>query len=170
MRPDSSEYAPYYAGYVSLVPDGDIDRTLTEQFDDTVALLRRATPEQEVAGYAEGKWSVREALGHVVETERMFMARALWFARVPGADLPGMDQDAWVRTGGHQARTVADHLDEWTVVRASTVALLEGLPDDAHERAGIASGVRFTVRAFFWIVAGHELHHRRLFTERYGLA
>lgn len=170
MRPDSSEFAPYYAGYVARVPDGDIRDILTEQFDETTALLRRATPEQEVTRYAEGKWSVREALGHVVECERMFAGRALWFAREPGTELPGMDQDAWVRTGEHHTRSVADHLEEWAAVRRSTVALARGLPDDALGRSGVASGVRFTVRAFFWIVAGHELHHRTLFIERYGIS
>jgi len=170
MRPDSSEFAPYYAGYVALVPDGDIAEILTEQIEDTTARLRRATPEQEVSRYAEGKWSVREALGHLVETERMFASRALWFAREPDSELPGMDQDGWVRMAGHHARTLGDHLEEWAHVRRSTVALLRGLPEGSLERSGVASGVRFTVRAFFWIVAGHELHHRDLFAERYGIS
>jgi len=80
-----------------------------------------------------------------------------------------MDQDAWVLTGDHHGRSVSDHLEEWAAVRRSTLALLGGLPEEALGHAGVASGVRFTVRAFFWIIAGHELHHRTLFSERYGI-
>lgn len=168
-RPDSSEYAPYYAGYVDLVPDGEIRRTLTDQLRDTLALLRTVPFEQETRAYEEGKWSVRQAVGHLVETERMFIGRALWFARGAEVELPGMDQDAWVQTGEHDARPLVRHLAEWSAVRGSTLALLGALPADAHLRTGIASGVSFSVRSFFWIVAGHELHHRRLFEDRYGI-
>jgi len=168
-RPDPSEYAPYYATYVSLVPDGDIAALLAAQIEASAAQLDAVPTDRERYRYAEGKWSIREALGHVVETERMFIGRALWIARTPGIDLPGMDQDAWIVTGEHDARPIASHLDEWRAVRASTLALLDGLPESALEQRGIASGVTFSVRAFFWIVAGHELHHRMLFRERYGL-
>lgn len=168
-RPTPNEYAPYYAGYVDLVPDGDILETLERQLPDTLARLRATPPERETFRYAEGKWSVREAVGHVVESERMFAGRALWIARQPEVALPGMDQDAWVREADHDARPLARHLDEWSTVRESTLRLLESLPADTHRRTGIASGVSFSVRAFFWIVAGHELHHRRLFEERYGI-
>ncbi len=168
-RPASSEYAPYYAGYVDLVPDGEIGAILAEQIARSVSLLRAVPADRETARYAEGKWSVRESLGHVVETERMFTSRALWIARAPDVELPGMDQDAWVVAGGHHERPLARHLDEWAAVRNSTLRLLENLPADSFERTGIASGVTFSVRAFFWIVAGHELHHRRLFRERYGI-
>jgi len=169
-RPDASEFAPYYATYVSLVPDGDIGEILAGQLEESLAQLREVPGERERHRYAEGKWSIREALGHVVETERMFVGRALWIARVPGIELPGMDQDAWIGTGEHHHRSIADHLEEWRAVRASTLALLRGLPAAALERRGLASGVPFTVRSFFWIVAGHELHHRALFRDRYGLA
>jgi uncharacterized damage-inducible protein DinB len=168
-RPDRNEYAPYYATYVDLVPDGDIHATLAAQLPETLALLRTTPADRETWRYADGKWSVREAVGHLVETERMFIGRALWIARAEDVELPGMDQDAWVRTGEHHARPLERHLEEWSAVRASTLRLMEGLPSARHLRTGIASGVSFSVRAFFWIVAGHELHHRRLFRDRYGI-
>jgi len=168
-RPDPSEFAPYYATYVSLVPDGDIAERLAAQLEESVAQLGSVPAQRERYRYAEGKWSIREALGHVIETERMFIGRALWIARTPGIELPGMDQDAWIVTGEHDERTLASHLEEWRAVRASTLALLEGLPASALARRGVASGVTFSVRAFFWIVAGHELHHRALFRDRYGV-
>jgi uncharacterized damage-inducible protein DinB len=169
-RPASEEYAEYYRTYVSLVPEGDIGEILAAQIDDSIAQLESADAERERFRYAEGKWSVREAVGHVVETERMFTGRALWMARHPGIVLPGMDQDAWIVTGRHDERPLAGHLSEWRAVRASTIELLRGLPSSSLENRGIASGVTFSVRALFWIVAGHELHHRRLFAERYGLS
>ena len=168
-RPDSSEFAPYYAGYVDLVPDGDIREILADQLVESAALLRATPAERETWAYAPGKWTVREALGHVVETERMFTNRALWIARAPEVELPGMDQDAWVVTGEHGTRSVARQLDEWSAVRRNTLSLLANLPDAALRRTGIASGVSFSVRSFFWIVAGHELHHRRLFRESYRI-
>lgn len=169
IRPEHDEYAEYYRTYVALVPDGSIEEALAAQIEGSVAQLEAADAERELYRYAEGKWSVREAVGHVVETERMFMGRALWMARRPGIELPGMDQDAWIVTGDHHARPLAEHLREWRAVRSSTIELLRGLPTGALERRGIASGVTFSVRALFWIVAGHELHHRALFAERYGL-
>lgn len=167
--PDPSEYAPYYATYVSLVPERDIAELLAGQIEESMAQLAAVPKAKEQYRYAEGKWTIREALGHVVETERMFVGRALWIARTPGIELPGMDQDAWIVTGEHDARPISSHLAEWRSVRASTLALLAGLPASALEQRGVASGVSFSVRAFFWIVAGHELHHRTLFRERYGL-
>lgn len=168
-RPAPGDYAPYYAGYVELVSDGDIIDTLQGQHSASVALLSGLDEARERHRYAEGKWSVRECVGHLIDTERVFTHRLLWFARGYDAPLPGMDQDAWVDVDRADGRRLAHQLAEWRAVRSGLVALLEGLDPDAWAREGVASGVRFTVPALAWVVAGHELHHRRLFRERYGL-
>ncbi len=168
-RPEAGDHAEYYGRYVALVADGDIVETLESQPATTRRILSGLTEAQERFRYAPGKWSVRESMGHLVDTERVFTQRLLWFARGAEGALPGMDQDAWAATAGADARPLADQLAEWAHVRGGVVALLKGLGDDAWDRSGIASGVHFTVRSLPWIIAGHELHHRRLFTEAYGL-
>jgi len=93
-RPDPSEYAPYYETYVSLVPDEEIGARLENQLEESLAPLAAVPPDRETFRYAEGKWSIREAVGHIVECERVFANRALWISRVPAIELPGMEQDA----------------------------------------------------------------------------
>jgi hypothetical protein len=169
-RPDASEYAEYYHRYVALVPDGDIVATLASQIETTTVPLRAVPVERENWAYAPGKWTIRQSLGHVIDAERVFAGRALWMARDPDTALPSMEQDPWVERSPDGGRPLTDLLGEWEVVRAATVALFRGLDADALVRVGTASGVRFTVRSLAWIIAGHELHHRALFRERYGLA
>jgi hypothetical protein len=168
-RPDRSEYAEYYDRYVSLVPDGDVVEQLALQLPETLRLLDEVGPERETWSYEPGKWSFREVVGHLADTERVFADRALWIARAPDTPLPSMEQDDWAALSPARDRPLRDLLDEWTAARAAAVALLRGLDDAALARVGTASGRRFTVRSFPWIIAGHELHHRRLLRERYGL-
>ena len=166
-RPDPSEHADYYAQYVAQVPDGDILATLRDQLEDTLALLTGLTEERETWRYAEGKWNLRELVGHMIDTERMFSFRALAMARSDGVDLPGMDQDEWAESSNAGSRTLADLSEEWMAVRRSAVHLFASLDAEAAERSGRASGYSFTVRSFPWIIAGHELWHRKLIEERY---
>jgi hypothetical protein len=168
-RPDRSQYAEYYDRYVSLVPDGDIVETLTRQMAGSLDLLEAVEPERETWSYAADKWTVRESVGHIVDAERVFAGRALWIARDPDTPLPSMDQDLWAAHGNAGSRPLRDLLAEWQAVRACTIALVRGLDAEALARSGTASGVRFTVRSFPWIIAGHELHHGSVFRERYGL-
>lgn len=168
-RPGAGEFNPYYARYVAGVSDGDIVETLAVQWLETRALLAAAASDRERFRYAPGKWSLRESVGHVVDTERVFTQRILWFARGAADALPGMDQDAWVPASGADERPLADHLAEWQAVRGGLVALLQGLPYEAWGRGGTASGFPVSVRALPWIVAGHELHHRGLWREAYGV-
>lgn len=164
IRPASSDFAPAYAGYVALAPDAPLADTLRAQPDALARLVAGADPD---AAYAPGTWTVREALQHVVDTERVFALRALWFARGGGA-LPGFDQDAWVAADVSD-RTLSDLVAEARAVRAATLALLEGLPAAALDRRGEASGHAMTARAALFVVAGHTAHHMALFRERYGL-
>lgn len=168
-RPDPREYGEYYRRYVDLVPEGGLSETLAGQFAVTRALLSSVTPEQGMHRYTPGSWSVRQVVGHMIDTERVFANRALWIARQRDLDLPGMDQDVWAEVGGHQDRPVADLLDEWGCVRESTLHLMTGLPEGSDLKEGVASGTRVTVRALFWIIGGHELHHRVRLGEDYGI-
>jgi uncharacterized damage-inducible protein DinB len=167
-RPAADEYAPYYAGDISAVPDGgDLVVLLERQGAETVALLRSLSEEQGTHRYAPDKWSIREMIGHVIDSERVFTYRALRVARGDRTPMPGFDQDDWVRGSNAERRSLADLAAEFAALRASTVALFRGFDDAALVRRGVANNVEVTARALAWIVAGHERHHRNVLKERY---
>ncbi|MDA0329777.1 MAG: DinB family protein [Gemmatimonadetes bacterium] len=166
-RPADDEYVEYYRRYVAMVPDGDILETLRDQLGDTLELLKAVPSERETYRYAEGKWSLREVIGHLIDTERVFAFRALTMARSKDVDLPGMDQDEWVATSNAAGRSLADLTAEWTALRRSNVHMFAGMDAAAGARSGVASGNRFSVRSFAWIMAGHELWHRQLIKRDY---
>lgn len=168
-RPTSAETAPYYQGYIDLVPDGDIVEQLADQGDRTRRALEALRQERGLEAYAEGKWSVNELVLHLADTERMFAYRALAFARRDRAALPGMDQDQWNRASGANDRPLANIVEELAAVRVATVALFGGMDPAVGVEVGEASGARFTVRSLAWIIAGHELHHLGVLRERYGV-
>lgn len=165
-RPDSSEYAPYYGKYVSLVPEGDILATLERQWLETVALLAPREADADFR-YAPGKWSVKESLGHLIDTERVFSYRALRIARNDKTPLAGFEQDDYVKYGPFAHCRLSALLEEFTSVRKATVALFRALDEAAWTRRGVASNNEVTVRALAYMIAGHELHHRQIFQERY---
>jgi hypothetical protein len=167
VRPDQTEYAEFYRGYVSLVPDGDVADILRTQLPDTLGLLEDVTPEQETYRYAEGKWSLREVIGHLIDTERVFAYRALAMARSSDVELPGMDQDEWVRTSNAGGRDLRDLTKEWTSIRRASVHLFASMDAAMGQMTGVASGYEFSVRSFPWIIAGHELWHRKLIARDY---
>ena len=166
-RPETNEYAPYYGKYVSLVPDGDLVETLEREGAETFALLRGLTEEQGAHRYEPGKWSVRQLVGHVNDTERLFAYRLLAIARGERQPLPGMDQDEWMANVDFDARTLADLADEFEAVRGATVRLLRHLSPEALARRGTASDYEVTARALAYIIAGHAAHHVRILKERY---
>jgi len=167
IRPTSDEHAPYYGTYVAQVPDGDVIATLAEQIGETLELLRPLSEEQALFRYAPDKWSVKEILTHLTDAERVFMYRALSFARGATDSLPSFDENAWAPMAEADNVPLDELLDEFAAVRSATVSLLAHLPRDAWSRRGIASGKGVTVRALAWITAGHERHHRRVLQERY---
>jgi uncharacterized damage-inducible protein DinB len=168
-RPAEDDFAEYYGGYIGLVPDGDIVETLARQFEETRSLLASVPPDGEEYRYAEGKWSIREVVGHLLDTERVFAFRALWFARGAPDAQPGMEQDDWAAAANAGARPLADLVDEWAALRRSNVLMFGGFAAPAWSRRGRASGMELTVRAAAWIVAGHERHHLRGLRRDYGL-
>jgi hypothetical protein len=168
-KPDASEHAPYYCRYVDLVAPGDILGTLASQIDGNLAELRRVSEADSLKRYAPGKWSMREVLGHMIDTERIFAYRALRFARGDRTDLPGFEQDDYVAAAQFDRRPWAGLLEEFETVRRSNVLMFRGLGDEAWVRQGVANGNPMSVRAAAYVIAGHELHHMRVLREHYGL-
>lgn len=166
-RPVAAEYAPYYGRYIDKVPDGDLLRTLEDQGRETQAVLARLSEAKALHRYAPGKWSVKEVIGHVTDTERVYSYRALRFARGDATALPGFDENAWVPAGSFDARSLADLAAELDAVRRATLTLFRGLDAAALARRGTASDNAVSVRAIAWIIAGHERHHVALLHERY---
>jgi len=159
LRPRASEFAPFYAGYVALVPDAGWLERLHGQPDQFRALLSGYDPDRAMLPTAPGKWSLLEILAHIADTERVFAFRLLWFARGDASELPGFDQDAWVASSHANRRTIEQALDDLAAVRDATLTLLETIADDLAERTGVANGQPVTVRALAWIIAGHTQHH-----------
>jgi hypothetical protein len=168
-RPAPDEHAAYYGTYIGQVPDGDILELLATQVDETVALLSAVAPERETYRYAPGKWSIREVVGHIIDTERVFALRALWFARRAEGAQPSMDQDRWAEVSNAGDRPLADLIAELRAVRDASLALFASFDDEIGLRQGVASGNAFTVRAIAWIIAGHERHHRTILRREYGV-
>jgi hypothetical protein len=166
-RPATSEYAPYYDTYVRLVPDGDIGVILAQQIDESLAVYRSVSEEQARFRYAPDKWSIKQALGHVCDAERVFSYRALAFARADPNPLPSFEQDQWIPYADSDQRTWASLIDELKAVRSATVALFRSLNDAALLREGTASGKAVSVRALGFIAAGHERHHLAILQTRY---
>ena len=168
-RPDASEYAPYYGRYVSLVEDADVVSTLERQGRELSALVRSIPESRADFRYAEGKWSIRDLLGHVIDGERVFAFRALCFARGDAQPLPGFEQDDWapVASAGLASASIADLVEEFELLRRSNVRMLRRLTDADWTRTGIASGNPVSVRAIAFIMAGHVVHHTKVLRERY---
>jgi hypothetical protein len=166
-RPEPSEFADFYAGYIAGVPDGDLLQMLEAQGKETAALLGPVPEARGSFAYAPGKWTLKDVLGHVADGERVFSYRALRIARGDQIPLASFDENAWVPEAGAAARTVKDLVEELAAVRASTLALLRHLPVGAVTRKGTASGRTVSVRALAWIIAGHERHHLQILRERY---
>ena len=166
-RPQSNETGEYYFRYIDLIHSEDILATLKSQLSETEAFLAGISEQQSLHRYEPGKWTIREVLSHVNDTERVFVNRALWFARGFGDALPGFDQN--ISVAGASANGVPWNglTDEFSNVRKATISFFENLPSDAWMRRGIASDNPFTVNALAYIIAGHVDHHRKVISERY---
>jgi hypothetical protein len=166
-RPRPIEYGAYYQRYIGLVPDGDIIQTLSAQALNTIGLFESIDEEHSLYRYGPGKWSLREVLGHMIDTERVFCYRALRFSRGDSLPLQGYDQDAYVENSDFDSRSWNDLLQEFEIVRGATIAFFSGLSETMWLRSGTADGNALSVRAVAWVLAGHELHHMRVIIDRY---
>lgn len=168
-RPAPTEYDFYYQRYISLVPEQDVLIALDQQLADTMILLRSLSEQHGVFRYEPGKWSVKEVFGHTIDTERIMSYRALRIARNDRTPIEGFEQDDYVKYGAFDSRTVSNLGREFEQVRRATISLFRNLEPEAWLRRGIANKVEISVRALAYIIAGHELHHRALLKEKYGL-
>jgi hypothetical protein len=166
-RPQAGEYAPYYERYISLVQGEDILDTLDQQRRETMTMLCGRDEADGDFRYAPEKWSAKEVLGHVCDTERVFAYRALRFSRADATPLQGFEQDDYVRNGPFAQRALSDLVEDFIAVRRATISLLRNLDEGAWMRRGSANKNDVTVRALAYIIAGHELHHRRILEEKY---
>ena len=169
-RPDAGEYAPDFAEYIILVPGDDILTQLDRQLETTLSFFKNITEERSLYRYAPEKWSIRDVLGHLIDAERIMACRALRFARGDRTPVPGFEQDDYVRYGPFGHCRLVDLVGEFRSVRQVTWSLFRALDEAAWERRGVANKSEISVRALAYIIAGHELHHRRVLQERYFVA
>jgi uncharacterized damage-inducible protein DinB len=166
-RPQADEYAPYYDRYISLIQGEDILNTLDQQRREMMLLLSCRDDDEGDFHYAPDKWSAKEVLGHICDTERIFAYRALRIARADATPLEGFEQDDYVRNGPFAQRPLSDLVEEFIAVRRATLSLLRNLDEAAWSRRGVANKNEISVRALAYIIAGHELHHRQILKEKY---
>ena len=168
-RPDATEFAPFYAAYVAVVPDGDVVDTMRQSGRTIGTTLASVAESRGGFRYAAEKWSVREVVGHMIDAERIFAYRALRLARADATPLPGFEENDYVRTAGSDARTLANLTDELRIVREGTVRMYESFPDVAWTRRGVVNGREVSVRALAYITTGHALHHLEVLRTRYAI-
>jgi DinB family protein len=166
-RPNETEYAPYYQAYINQVNENDILPVLRGQMDDLDVLLERVAPENETYRYAEGKWSIREIVGHLIDGERVFGYRAFSIARGEQQNLPGFDQDEYMLTAPYHNIELEDLLSELRLIRLGNIAMFRTLDEASWNRVGTANANQVSVRAIAFIMAGHVRHHMGVLRERY---
>jgi uncharacterized damage-inducible protein DinB len=167
--PEQHEYAPFYDSYVQRVVGMDIFDVLQRQRDTFSALIASLKPERALYRYADGKWSVKQAIQHVIDAERIFAYRMLSFSRGETKELPGFDENGYAKVATAEGRSPEAMSAEFETVRSATIALAQSLPDDAWDKSGIASETPVTVRALLYIIAGHCAHHSAVLAERYDI-
>ncbi len=165
--PDHTEASEYYFTYIDQVAPGEICSILEVQSAETLALVATISEERSLTRYAADKWTIRELVGHLNDTERLFHFRAWWFARGFDTPLPSFDQHVAVAAAGANERSLASLAEEFRVVRAASLAFFGNLSAEAWSRRGVASGNPFTVRALAYLAAGHVTHHLKVLRDRY---
>jgi hypothetical protein len=165
-RPQPDEYSAFAARYVDLVGNAPILEILEQQKESTYDFFKGIIPDKGAYAYAEGKWTVKEVLGHMIDTERIFAYRALVFSH-EAIELPGFDQDVYMENATFNSRSLEDLANEFKTVRESSLYLFRSLSDGQQTQKGIASGNPVSVRALAYMTAGHELHHIKILKEMY---
>lgn len=166
-RPEKNEYNPYYETYVSLVPETEIVSVLDNQQAELLEIFREITEEKGSHAYAEGKWTIKELLGHLIDGERIFGYRALRISRSDATPIEGFEQDGYIENSNFRNTKLSDLLDELLYLRKANVIFFQNLSDDAWTKMGAASDSPVSVRALAYIMTGHIRHHIRILRERY---
>jgi hypothetical protein len=164
-----NEYAPYFENYIQLVSQEG--KSILENLEDSQRefenVLRNLPKEKQEFAYAEGKWTIKELIQHIIDTERVFCYRAMCFARNDQTSLPGFDQDIFVDNGNANQLDYNDLLDEMAILRKGTILQFKNLSEEALLRIGVGSGNKMSVRALGYLFSGHQIHHLNIVQERY---
>lgn len=169
MRLEPSEYASHFDRYISNVTEDDVMTAIELQSSETQKLLSSLDDARAAHRYAEGKWTIKEVIGHLVDGERIFGYRALAIARGDQQSLPSWDEDPYVEKAEFDRWSLADLVEEYALLRRANIILFRNLPEAAWTRRGIASGREISVRALAAVIVGHERHHVKILRERYGI-
>jgi DinB superfamily len=170
MRPNKNDYAPYYEGYINLVEGNDIFKILVSQSIKTQEVLNSFPKAMGDFTYQPGKWTVKQVIGHLIDTERVMAYRAMCIARDEKQSLPGFDQDDYVKAGNFNKRDLFDLVYDFRLLRESNMLLAKGLDKEVFSKRGVANNNEVTVLALFYIIAGHEKHHMNILVDRYRSA
>ena len=169
MRPAETDYDPYYAPYLALVEEEDVLEAIEQQSYQTQKLLSCVEEARGAHRYAEGKWSIKELMGHVCDAERVFGYRLMAVGRGEVRSLPGFDENSYVASGAFDEWKLADLVEQYAHLRRANLLLLRNLPEEAWNRRGVANEKPVTARALAWILVGHERHHMKVLREKYGV-
>ena len=169
-RPEPGEAASYYSVYIDRITNPDVACEIESQLDTALTLFAKISEEKSLHRYAPEKWTIRQGLSHVTDTERVFASRVFWFARGFADPLPSFDQNIAVASAEADRLSWATHVEDFRRVRLATISLVRNLPNEAWMRSGVASGNKVTVRALAFIIAGHVAHHLAILREKYGVA
>ena len=167
QRPIASEFPEYYVPYVNLVPEGDLLETLKEHLENTTALFESLSEENALQSYAPGKWSIKEVLGHMADTERIMSYRLLRIGRGDQTPLAGFNENDYIAESNFNELSNKQLLEDFTAVRKATITLINNMPEQAWKKTGFANNTPITTRALGYIIAGHALHHLKIINERY---
>lgn len=166
-RPQPGDYAPYFGKYIDQLPEVPMLELLEKIPEELTALLSEVSETQAERAYAPGKWNTKQVIGHMTDTERIMLYRALCISRGEQGSLPGFDENAYVAQAGFSSRTLPSLLEEYLVSRQNSLAFFHNLEGEARQRRGLCNGAPTTVNGLLYIIAGHERHHLNLFKERY---
>ncbi len=173
MKPAQKNEYPqhkYFSRYIEYSDAQDVIVLLKNQQEEVMQLFQNLPEDKQNYRYAEGKWSVKELLGHITDTERIFSYRSLCIARGEQASLPGFDEEAYMAMANFSEQSLADLLEQYRLVRCGSIALYASMTDEIAARMGNANGFSVSARAYAWAIAGHEAHHLTILKERYRLA
>ena len=166
-RPETNEYAQFYEGYIKDVVGNDPFRNLENQYQEIQSILQSLPKDEANFAYTEGKWTVKEVLGHMIDTERIMDYRALCISRKDKQSLPGFEQDDYVQEANFKERTITNLLEDYRIVRKSTISLFKNFTENMLNQRGVANDKEVTVLALLYIITGHEMHHLKILKEKY---
>ncbi len=165
-RPKAEEFNPYYSNYIAAVAD-DVLAELRDQASSFPEFILQIPEEKGDYAYGPNKWTIKELIGHVIDTERVMAFRALHFGRNDVQELPGFDENDYVKNACYEQRSLKNLAEEFSLLRKANLFLLESFSEKELNQIGIASGNPVSVKALLFIMAGHVIHHQRILKERY---